>query len=218
MTFRILFCLVEGLKEVHNVSVIWRLAAILLFTASCLGQSQQCKVTFSVVAKDDLNNMRQGFAPKTLEWFQKKMVKKYPDVCYSAGASPIVLFFSGRPAIYHGVQTLSSTSTNDNPVTGTVTDTYGQPVGQISGTVTTSTTTTNVVPYDVNYEVLYLSVETKLADGTWQVAHNFSGKTLHPTMYGICTHNCHPNHANIEQALKWLHEGGLTDPRQSVLP
>ena len=197
--------------------ILPRFAPVLLLTASCLTQpTPLCKVTFSVVAKDDLNNIRQGFSPKTLEWYQKKMTKKYPDICYTPAASPVVMFFSATPATYHGVRTLST----DNPVKGSVTDsnpsspTYGQKVGEVSGSVETS----SAVPYEVDYHVLYLSLEIKLQDGTWKVAHNFSSKTLHPTMYGICTRNCHPNYSNIESALKWLHEGGLNDPTQSVLP
>ncbi|MGH9546635.1 MAG: hypothetical protein ACRD23_15615, partial [Terriglobales bacterium] len=80
-----------------------------------------------------------------------------------------------------------------------------------------TTTTERTIPYEVDYNVLYLSVEIKGPDGTWRVAHNFSGKTLHPTFYGICTRNCHPNYNNIEKALKWLHDGGLNDPMQSVI-
>jgi hypothetical protein len=186
-------------------------AVLLLGSLSCFAQSQPaCKVTFSVVAKDDLNNTHQGFRPKTLEWFQKKMVKKYPDVCYSLGASPVVMFFSSRPATYHGTRTETSTerSHTEGQITGDVDARY-------SGTSTS--TSTVAVPYDVDYDVLYVSLETKQPDGTWRVVHNFSRKNLHPTFYGICTKNCHPNYANIEDALKWLHEGGLNDPMQGVI-
>jgi hypothetical protein len=70
----------------------------------------------------------------------------------------------------------------------------------------------------VDYDQLYLSIEQKQPDGTWKVVHNFSGKTLHPTMYGICTRNCHPRNKLVEDALDWLQKGGLTDARQSTLP
>jgi hypothetical protein len=195
----------------------WLILALL--SLSALAQSNvPCKVTFSVVVKDDLNNMHQGFGPKTLDWYQKKMVKKYPGVCYSQSASPVVLFFSSSPAVYHGVKQYSTTETHNDPVQGTVTDTGGQQVGDVNGTVQTTTTTEHSVPYEVNYDVLYLSLEQQQPDGSWKLMHNFSGKTLHPTYYGICTHNCHPNYKLVEGAVKWLHDGGLTDPMQSVAP
>jgi len=197
---------------------------ILLIVLLALPCAAECRVKFSAVYKDDLNNVQQGFGPKTLEWYEKKMTKKYPDVCYDPGPAPVVLFFSSRPAVYHGVKKYSTTTTQDNPVHGTVTDnspgssTYGQEVGEVNGTVESSTTTEHSVPYDVDYDRLYLSVEQEQSDGGWKVMHNFSGKTLHPTLYGICTRNCRPSYALIENAVKWLHDGGLTDAKQGVLP
>jgi hypothetical protein len=202
-----------------------KLAILLLLASAALAQNRSyCKVTFSVVTKDALNNYTQGLSPKAREWFQKKMTKKYPDVCYSEDAVPVVLFFSSKPAVHHGVRTYSTTTTQSNPVQGTVTDanpgssTYGQQIGQVNGTVETSSTMEHAVPYEMNYDVLYLSVEEGKADGTWQVRHNFSGKTLHPTLYGFCTRNCHPGYALIEDAVRWLHDGGLSDARQTVIP
>lgn len=157
-----------------------RFALLLLLSSLSFAQ---CKVTFSVVAKDDLNNIRQGFQPKTLECFHKKMVKKYPDVCYDPGSAPIVMFFSSRPAIYHGTRTVSNSGTITDSTPGS--DTYGQEVAK--------TETDQSIPYEVDYSVLYLSIEQKQSDGSWKVMHNFSSKTLHPQMYGICTRNCHPN-------------------------
>jgi len=54
--------------------------------------------------------------------------------------------------------------------------------------------------------------------GGWTVLHNFQGKTLCRAMYGMCISNRHPRHALIEDALKWMHAGGLTDPLQGVQP
>ena len=138
------------------------------------------------------------------------MTKKYPDVCYVSPTQipNVVMFFSSKPAVYHGVTTVSNSGT----VTGTTpgSDTYGQQVA--------TTETDQHVAYDVEYEQLFLSIEQKQSDGSWKVLHNFAGRTLHRQLYGVCTGNCHPNYANIEHALKWLHDGGLNDPLQSVQP
>ncbi len=188
------------------------LLVVACLLGSCWAQpAQPCKVTFAVVRKDDAGDLINGFRPKTLEWFQKKMAKKYPAVCYSdePDSSEIVLFFSQTPAVYHGWRTYSSTSTSQSPITGTVTNgnvsstTYGQQVGTISGTVDTTTTTTNTVPYEVDYNHLHLAIEYKFSSG-WKPIEGFEGKTLHPTYYGICTRNCHPNNSMIEEAVKYL--------------
>jgi hypothetical protein len=195
-----------------------KLVAFLLLLCSAALAEEPCVVKFSVVRMDDLNNVEQGFSPKTLDWFEKKMAKKHPGLCYDPGAAPVVLFFSAKPAVYHGVRTVTTSSTHNDPVNGTVTDTSGQEVGTVSGTVQTTSQSSYGAPYEVDYDRLYLSIEQKQPDGTWKVLHNFSGKTLHPEMFWVCTHNCHPKNKLVEDALDWLQKGGLTDSRQSALP
>jgi hypothetical protein len=113
-------------------------------------------------------------------------------------------------AVYHGTKTYSTTRTE--PVKGEVTE-NGQHIADVEGTQ--EVTTDHTVPHSVNYYVLTLSVES-IVDGKRHVQHVFQGETLHPQMYGICTRNCHPAHALIEKATKWLSAGGLTDPTQSM--
>jgi hypothetical protein len=193
--------------------------ALLLFSAFAAAQtSSACKVTFGVVAEDDLDNIHQGLSPKTLQWFDKKMQPKHPDLCYSNGAAPVVFFFSTKPAIYHGTRVVTNSTTTSAPVNGTVTNTSGEEVGTFQGETQTTSTSSTAVPYEVNYDLLYLSIETKQANGTWKVVHNFGGSTLHPTLAGFCIRNCHPTNATIEKALNWIEAGGLTDPTQSVAP
>ncbi len=177
----------------------------LLLAGSCFAQSP-CKINFSVASRDELNNTSQGFTPKTLKWYRMKMLEKYRDVCYAPDAASIVLFFSSEPAVYHGSVAVSNSGTVTDTTPGS--STYGQQVA--------TTTSTQQVPVEIDYEFLYLSVQEKQSDGNWKVKHTFRGKTLHPTYYYICVHNCHPDFANIEHALQWLHNGGLTDPTQSV--
>jgi len=197
--------------------------SLVLLTVSAFAQSgPSCRVTFSVVRKDSAGDLLTGFRLETRDWFQKKMAKKYPDVCYSESETGVVLFFSASPAVFHGVHTYSNTQTTQSPVQGTVTDgnvsstTYGQQVGTIEGTVQTTTTTESHVPYEVDYDRLHLAIEYKFSDG-WKPIESFDGKTLHPTYYGICTHNCHPNHSMIESAIKYLHASGLKTP-QTITP
>ena len=95
---------------------------LFLLTISAFAQSgPACRVTFSVVRKDSVGDLLTGFRQETRDWFQKKMAKKYSDVCYSEGETDIVLFFSASPAVFHGVRTYSQSQTTESPVQGTVT-------------------------------------------------------------------------------------------------
>jgi hypothetical protein len=54
------------------------LAVLLLLSISGFAQAgQTCKVTFAVVRKDEAGDLLNGFRPETLEWFQKKISRKF---------------------------------------------------------------------------------------------------------------------------------------------
>ncbi len=63
---------------------------------------QICKVTFSVIYLDRLNNTNNGIPPKALKDVEKKL-SDYGDVCYAGGkAADLVFFIHTTPAVYHG--------------------------------------------------------------------------------------------------------------------
>ena len=185
----------------------------------------RCKIQFSVVRKDTLNNIQEGLTGDDLKWMQTKMVQKYPDVCYVSPTTsvPVVFFIALAKDTYHGTRTVSETHTTQGTMDGTVTDTtvgsgtYGQQVGTVSGTTQNTTTTDREVPYSFPYTVLTLSVETPEPDGTWKVRHNFQNNSIHQQVYGIAVTNRHPYHSLIEQAMQWVHRGGLGNATQSVV-
>lgn len=185
------------------------------------GRNDACKVTFSVVSQDTLKNVTQGLPPKDAEWFQKKIEKKYPDVCYAApnpGVS-VVFYIDVTPAIYHGTRVETDTSTHNDPVSGTITDQEGN-TAQVNGTVTSTTETSTAVPYDVNYGVFTLTVETAQQGGKWKAIRRFQQRGLYRTLYGVPLggKGHHPVHAVIEEAAKWVHENGLNNPLQTIAP
>jgi hypothetical protein len=63
-----------------------------------------------------------------------------------------------------------------------------------------------------------LTVETFGAEGKPVVRHRFQQNGIYNTMYGIPLggRGHHPGKALIEDAVKWIHGGGLDDPLQSV--
>jgi hypothetical protein len=42
-----------------------------------------CSIKFSIAERDSLGNVNVGFSPDGQKWFEKKIAKKYPSVCYA---------------------------------------------------------------------------------------------------------------------------------------
>src|SRR5690349_3715129 len=112
------------------------MALIFLLSCAAFGQAT-CTAKFSVVLKDDLNNVKQGVSPDTLKWLENKVAKKYPEVCYASptDAPPLVFFITSSPATYYGSRTVTDSETV--PVRGTVTDQDGN-VSTVDGTTTST--------------------------------------------------------------------------------
>ena len=176
-----------------------------------------CATTYSVIQEDTLGNVRQGISKaKDLKWADKDLEKKYPDVCYAAPDPSVktVFVITVAPATYNGTRVVTTTDTT--PTSGTVTDTSGQQVGTYEGTQTSTSST--AVPYSFEYGKFMLTVETFGADGKPVVRRRFQQNGIYRTMYGVPLggRGHHPAKALIEDAVKWIHAGGLDDPLQSV--
>jgi hypothetical protein len=176
-----------------------------------------CATTYSVIQEDKLGNVQQGISKsKDLKWANKDLEKKYPDVCYAAPDPSIktVFVITVAPATYNGTRVVTTTDTT--PTSGTVTDTSGQQVGTYEGTQTSTSST--AVPYSFEYGKFMLTVETFGADGKPVVRRRFQQNGIYRTMYGVPLggRGHHPAKALIEDAVKWIHTGGLDDPLQGV--
>ncbi len=172
-------------------------------------QRLSCTTFYSVVTRDKLGNLTQGASDKELKKLRGNLSKKYPDVCYAAPdpAVKIVFFLSVVPATYHGNRVVSDTSNES----GTITTSDGDSA-RYEGTGTSST----VVPYSFEYGRYMLTVET-LDGSKVTVRRRFQQDGIFRTMYGIPLggRGHHPEMALIEDAVKWIHAGGLEDPLQS---
>jgi len=176
-----------------------------------------CATTYSVIQEDKLGNVQQGISKsKDLKWADKDLEKKYPDVCYAAPdpAVKTVFVITVAPATYNGTRVVTTTDTT--PTSGTVTDTSGQQVGTYEGTQTSTSST--AVPYSFEYGKFMLTVETFGADGKPVVRRRFQQNGIYRTMYGVPLggRGHHPAKALIEDAVKWIHTGGLADSLQGV--
>ena len=175
-----------------------------------------CATTYSVIQEDKLGNVQQGISKsKDLKWADKDLEKKYPDVCYAAPDPSVktVFVITVAPATYNGTRVVTNTDTT--PTSGTVTDTDGN-TATYQGTQTTTTST--AVPYSFEYGKFMLTVETFGADGKPVVRRRFQQNGIYRTMYGVPLggRGHHPAKALIEDAVKWIHTGGLDDSLQSV--
>ena len=175
-----------------------------------------CATTYSVIQEDTLGNVQQGISKsKDLKWADKDLEKKYPDVCYAAPDPSVktVFVITVAPATYNGTKVVTNTDTT--PTSGTVTDTDGN-TATYQGTQTTTTST--AVPYSFDYGKFMLTVETFGADGKPVVRRRFQQNGIYRTMYGVPLggRGHHPAKALIEDAVKWIHTGGLADSLQGV--
>lgn len=186
-----------------------------------------CATVYTVIQQDTLGNVRQGLSnPKNLKWADKDLEKKYPDVCYVNADQSVktVFVITIAPATYHGTRVVTDTQTHETPTSGTITDTtpgsdsYGQQVGTYEGTTTTTSTSSTAVPYSFDYGIYTLTVETLDSNGKPVVRHRFQQKGIYHTYAGIPLggRGHHPTKALIEDAVRWIHTGGLEDRLQST--
>jgi hypothetical protein len=204
---------------------LWPCLVFPLLASSAFAKKQNaqatCETQFTVVREDALRNITQGLSRKQGEWYQKKIQKKkYADVCYAAPDSdvPLVFFITVTPAVYHGTYIDTQTETHHSPVDATATDQDGNQY-DVDGTVTTRSTTSTAVPYSVNYGIYTLTVETREGPHEWKARRRFRQRGLYGRIYGIPVgKGRHPVRAVVEEAARWVHEGGLANPLESIAP
>ena len=163
--------------------------------------AQDCKVTFSVVYLDRLNNTNNGIPKNALKDVQKKL-SAYGDVCYAGeGKADLVFFIHTTPATYHGTHVYTNNSTSS----AAVTDGNGN-----AAAAAASSTSTTAIPYSVDYSVYILDIEKQQPDGSFRIVRTLDQKGLYNTIYGIgFGKGKHPIPNVIDAGAKWLHENNL---------
>lgn len=173
-------------------------ASLPLFACAFDKPPQVCKVSFSVVYLDRLNNYNVGVPAKSLKDIQSRL-SKFGDVCYQADQKgDLVFFIHTTPAVYHGHRVY----TNNSSAAAAATNGNGD-----AAAAAASSSSTTAVPYDVDYSVFILDVELPGADGNSRVLRTFDQKALFHTIYGIgYGKGKHPIPNVIEAAAGWVHE------------
>jgi hypothetical protein len=194
-------------------------ASLLLCVAGATAQSKVPCTQFTVVSQDALNNVQQGLSADDVRWFEKELAKKYPGACYAqpAPSVPVVFYITESAAVHRGTRVVNQTFTQSIPISGTVTDQHTN-TSDIDATAYATSTSSVAVPYSFDYGIYTLAVERRVNGGKFEVAHTFQQKGLYRTLDGIPLggRGHHPAYAVIEDAVKWLNAGGLTDPNQFV--
>lgn len=162
---------------------------------------RDCKVAFSVVYVDRLNNTNNGIPAKSLKDVEKKL-ERYGDVCYAGSKqADLVFFIHTRPAVYHGSHIYTDTSTS----AAATTDAYGN-----AAAAAASSSSTTAVPYELDYSVFILDIEAQQPDGSFRIVRTLDQKGLYHTMYGIgYGKGKHPITNVIDAGARWLHENNL---------
>jgi hypothetical protein len=195
-------------------------------TATASIAAPSCRTTFSVVYKDELNNIRQGLPETEEKEVRKATAKRYPELCYVApGPSASVVFFVATASEkYQSTETQTSSQTV--PTQGTVTDAEGN-TSTLEGT--SRVTTTETVPVERTRQILTLFIERPQPGGSYKLAHTVQEVGCHAggkqaaaavatAGWSALFAKCHSRRIVIEDAMNWIHSGGLTDPLQTVGP
>jgi hypothetical protein len=129
---------------------------------------QDCKVTFSVVYLDRLNNTDVGIPKDAVKDVQKKL-SAYGDVCYAGNnKGDLVFFIHTTPAVYHGTHVYTNNSTS----AAAATDGNGN-----AAAAAASSSSTTAVPYSVDYSVFLLDIEKQQPDGSFRIVAGGPGLT-----------------------------------------
>ena len=192
--------------------VVRRLVLLFAFASlSCGAQSSKCINHFSVVRFDPAGHPTFGLTPDELKWYQDKLQKKYPSICYDAeGHGNVRVILGVSVSERSGTQRVDSTQnvpvntdvTIVNPSTGATSP------GTLSGTM--AVTTASDVPYETTDSFYMLRLETWGPDGKWtpvlyrsrNQARQHGGNGY--AALGTNLRERHPYHGLIEDALKFM--------------
>ena len=166
-----------------------------LFLAVCLvtspSHAQQkaisCTIKFSFAQRDTLGNVDIGFAPADQHWFEKKVTKKYPNVCYTDQKAN------------EGIWFYLSKSTEDRDSATAITHTNPDGPGG-------ATSRTTINPRTVAYPIYTLKIG-RFNNGKLEVLRTFQ-RTKAPSNSGTVTSLVksfsNPYHDVILDAVDWL--------------
>ncbi len=139
-----------------------------------------CLVRFSVAERDVLGNINQGLSADGLKWYESKLAKKYPNVCYVDQKEP------------SGIWLFISISSGPDDSATAVTTSRG------------NTSTTTIQPGVGSYYTLKV---TRMESGKPEVLRTFQRSKSSNTggsVTGLIKSMQNPEHDVISNAVQWL--------------
>ncbi len=145
-----------------------------------------CAVKFSVAVQDALGNVDIGLSPEDQKWFAKKVMKRYPGVCYVEQEANVGTWF------------YISVSTKDKESATATTQTYSNGDG-------TSTSNTRVTPRTTTYPVYTLKIG-RFKEGKLEVLRTFQETNADSGggVTGLIDRLGSPRRDVIQDAVDWL--------------
>jgi hypothetical protein len=162
------------------------LIVIFIILVSSLTYAQQsdnlCTTKFSLAEQDTLGNVNVGFSQDGLKWYEKKVEKQYPSVCYAEQKT--------NEGVWFFIQVTTQSQ-------GTATATTQNADGSTSHTTVTTGT--------VDYPVYTLKIG-RFNNGVLEVLRTFQRikSPANGTLTGFAHSFSNPEHDVIEDAVSWL--------------
>ncbi len=170
------------------------LSAVATLPSPAQKKTVPCTIKFSFAQRDPLGNVDVGFSPDDQHWFEKKVLKQYPNVCYLNQKSNEGIW------LY-----LSISTQNQDSATATTRTTPDESGGATSHTTVTSQSTA--------YPTFTLKIG-RFHDGNLEVLRTFQRtKALsNGTVTGLVRSFGNPEHDVILDAFDWLESSGIDAP------
>jgi len=176
--------------------------------------SPACKYRFSVTTKDLENNITQGLPSEYSEWFEQKVRKKYPDICYVAPGSdaPIMFFITLAPYVYAYRFDDPMYEMRRSDPNGTVPpESDDDLVDMMKSSPDRKSPALNLYDNNTkrNDKTFTLTVAIAQAGGTWKLSRRFYHGAYWNLVPGVPP--AHPAQDVLRDTAKWLHNSGLNN-------
>ena len=172
-----------------------------------------CKYRFLVTTMDLENNITQGLPSEYSEWFEQKVRKKYPDICYAApGSDATIMFFvTLAPYVYVDYRDDATYELRRSDPNGTVPPESDDDLVEM---MKSSPDRKNPAPTLYNNtkrndKTFTLTVAIAQAGGTWKLIRRFYRGGYWVLTPGVPP--AHPAKDVLREATKWLHNSGLNN-------
>lgn len=174
--------------NVKRIILALLIAIVFVGLPSCAQSTDgPCSIKFSLAERDTLGNVNVGFSLDGQKWFEKKVSKRYPNVCYTEQKPNIGIWFYISVSTQTQESATATTRISPNGMGGT-------------------TSNTTISPKTTELPIYTLKIG-RFRDGKLEVLRTFqrtkTGSTS-GTVTGFVRTFDNPEHDVIMDGVKWL--------------